>query len=97
MVKPLDPHTTDFSFNQFKDFVKPPTALSKAFGAFGFGANLSDEKLRVEFDKIDIDRGGTLSHNEIRMALQHGMKKSDEEINRLMTFVKVNRCCQSIK
>ena len=49
------------------------------------GALLCDTKLRAIFDKIDLDRGGTIDRTELRAALSRaGKSLSDEQIEVMM-------------
>merc|ERR1712151_138376 len=81
-------------FDGFKNLVKPksnmpsmpgmpamPTMKMPDFMSLRWGS-LTDEQLRVEFDKIDIDKNGKLEKSEIAKALQ-GLGKTEDEVKAL--------------
>ena len=66
------------NFIEFKALVVPPSALARmrnakvfqaAFGDLLGDAELTDEKLRAVFDRIDTDKSGQLDRAEIRQAM----------------------------
>merc|ERR1712151_628311 len=79
-------------FDGFKNLVKPRSNMPSMPGMPGMPAmpgfmslkwgNLTDEQLRVEFDKIDIDKNGKLEESEIAKALQ-GLGKTEDEVKAL--------------